>query len=177
MRGTIKANQHGTRAGYAHGCRCHLCLDAKSDYAGYGPWQRLLIKTHGPSGYRRGCRCETCRAANTSAHVSWAKRARSEFQAGHREVEEHGHNGYALGCRCDECRWAKLSYMYPDITRPNSDLCECCKKRGRLVADHDHATGKFRGRLCYSCNTGIGKLGDSIQSLERALEYLEGLPE
>jgi hypothetical protein len=44
----------------------------------------------------------------------------------------------------------------------------------RLCVDHCHDTGLIRGLLCDKCNTGIGKLGDSIEGLQRALKYLEG---
>jgi len=39
--------------------------------------------------------------------------------------------------------------------------------------DHDHVTGKVRGILCGNCNTALGKLGDSIESIERVLSYLK----
>lgn len=39
--------------------------------------------------------------------------------------------------------------------------------------DHDHITGKVRGILCGNCNTALGKLGDSIESIERVLSYLK----
>ncbi len=56
--------------------------------------------------------------------------------------------------------------------------CDCCGSRlkdgpRQNQIDHDHATGKIRGVLCPSCNTGIGKLGDNIEGLRRALAYLE----
>ena len=40
-------------------------------------------------------------------------------------------------------------------------------------ADHNHVTGKFRGLLCGTCNTGLGKFKDSIYLLEKAVEYLK----
>ncbi len=54
----------------------------------------------------------------------------------------------------------------------------CCALCGKTVAynrvstDHDHETGKVRGLLCQGCNTGIGLLGDNIEGLQRAIEYL-----
>jgi len=41
-----------------------------------------------------------------------------------------------------------------------------------LVVDHDHLTGEFRGHICKNCNTGIGKLDDSVEGVMKALLYL-----
>lgn len=62
-------------------------------------------------------------------------------------------------------------------TRKAPKRCESCGKgasgKGRLHIDHCHATGKFRGWLCFKCNAGLGLLGDSPRTLRRALRYLE----
>lgn len=51
--------------------------------------------------------------------------------------------------------------------------CHCCQKvTDDLVVDHCHNSGNFRGWLCRNCNTGIGKLGDTVDSLVTALNYL-----
>lgn len=47
------------------------------------------------------------------------------------------------------------------------------EQKRRLHLDHCHTTGRFRGWLCSPCNTGIGLLGDSIEGVTRALEYLK----
>jgi len=64
----------------------------------------------------------------------------------------------------------------PEPTRKCPKRCECCGGKpngiGRLHLDHDHATGKFRGWICYSCNMGIGLLGDTLDSLRKAVNYL-----
>lgn len=62
--------------------------------------------------------------------------------------------------------------------------CSICKSKESLVVDHDHnccsreTTGRHtcgkcvRGVLCDSCNRGLGLLGDQVEDLERALNYL-----
>lgn len=61
--------------------------------------------------------------------------------------------------------------------------CAICRKPpncGRykgLNVDHDHRSGKIRGLLCWSCNAGLGHLGDDIRGIRRALSYLSrGIP-
>ncbi len=44
----------------------------------------------------------------------------------------------------------------------------------RLAIDHDHNTGQIRGLLCSACNTALGSFKDSVDSLKRAILYLEG---
>lgn len=58
--------------------------------------------------------------------------------------------------------------------RPCPLMCECCGKTNRaLQMDHDHLLGTFRGWICSGCNTSIGKLGDDIAGVQRALDYLQ----
>ena len=57
--------------------------------------------------------------------------------------------------------------------KPDDGRCDCCLKVTRLVYDHDHETGEFRGWLCHGCNTALGKLGDDAKGVRNALEYLE----
>lgn len=63
----------------------------------------------------------------------------------------------------------------PSPSRPEPTTCECCGKADRraLALDHCHETGVFRGWLCSRCNLGLGQLGDTIDSLQRALDYLK----
>lgn len=50
--------------------------------------------------------------------------------------------------------------------------CEICGTHKHLHVDHDHKTGQFRGILCSKHNNGLGFLGDNIEGLEKALDYL-----
>lgn len=53
------------------------------------------------------------------------------------------------------------------------ELCGICKKMMTPpFVDHCHKTGVVRGLLCMKCNTGIGMLNDSVDTLASALSYL-----
>ncbi len=69
-------------------------------------------------------------------------------------------------------RWGSIV-----VERPDTGVCEICggrpqHNRKALDLDHCHKTNKFRGWLCGNCNLGLGKLGDTEELVERALEYL-----
>lgn len=53
--------------------------------------------------------------------------------------------------------------------------CSICRRKAKtLCVDHDHDTGFVRGLLCFRCNQALGFFSDSIQSLERAADYMQG---
>jgi hypothetical protein len=39
--------------------------------------------------------------------------------------------------------------------------------------DHDHQKECFRGWICERCNIGLGKFGDNIEGLTKAIDYLK----
>lgn len=53
----------------------------------------------------------------------------------------------------------------------NQDTLKTSKKK-YLCVDHCHNTGKIRGLLCDKCNRGVGLLGDNVNTLIKAVEYL-----
>lgn len=70
---------------------------------------------------------------------------------------------------------------YEEMVKDQENKCKICGmeetriwkgKPMRLCIDHDHKTGKIRGLLCHSCNTGLGKFCDNTDLLERAIMYL-----
>ena len=53
------------------------------------------------------------------------------------------------------------------------------RKRGKygknqVCLDHDHKTGKVRGYICGDCNASIGRMGENIKVLQRAILWLKG---
>lgn len=73
----------------------------------------------------------------------------------------------------DKKKWLKV--------KPVNEPFECpiCSKRtiagitSKVVLEHDHRSGKVRGWMCDSCNTGIGRFKDDVKLLERAIEFVE----
>ena len=68
---------------------------------------------------------------------------------------------------------------YEALVEKQGGRCACCGAtepgRGhvRWCVDHDHKTGQIRGLLCHRCNAGIGLLGDDLESVMRAVVYLQ----
>jgi hypothetical protein len=55
----------------------------------------------------------------------------------------------------------------------SAGACQICSSTKNLCYDHDHVTMKFRGILCCKCNRAIGQLGDTAESLQKAVDYLK----
>ena len=73
---------------------------------------------------------------------------------------------------------------YDRMYREQDGKCALCKKPEsakdgrsgkirRLAVDHCHETDRVRGLLCYRCNHLIGCLGDTVESVQRVISYME----
>jgi hypothetical protein len=76
---------------------------------------------------------------------------------------------------CKVCHSMNMKHMriLHKMVGPPVPSCEICQRLGRTQLDHVHATAEFRGWLCRECNVGLGKLGDDIAGIRRALAYME----
>lgn len=74
--------------------------------------------------------------------------------------------------------------QYQEMLAAQNGVCSICKQveptehgrtgtQFRLAVDHCHDTGRVRGLLCQRCNRAIGLLGDSVDLLREAINYLE----
>lgn len=66
---------------------------------------------------------------------------------------------------------------YDEFVKGHGNRCAICARgpehqQRRLHVDHDHESGKIRGLLCSSCNTGLGQFQDDPELLEEARKYL-----
>lgn len=58
--------------------------------------------------------------------------------------------------------------------RPKPASCEICgKTQGRIVWDHCHVTGLFRGWICEGCNRTFGVVRDDPSLLRKMADYLD----
>ena len=86
-------------------------------------------------------------------------------------------NGTWRRPECKVC-WIELTKNYRKLRgkHPTPELGSPCQGCGRtdqlLTWDHCHKTTEHRGWLCHNCNTGIGKLGDNLQGVTNAMNYL-----
>lgn len=67
---------------------------------------------------------------------------------------------------------------YQELLQKQNSICPICKRtlidrQNMPHVDHDHTTNKIRGILCGNCNMGLGNFKDNIESLKRAIKYLE----
>lgn len=120
------------------------------------------------AGYKGGCRCIGCtyaiRAYNRRYREANAKKVAEAAKS--RDLDR------LYGIDADALRALKLAQNW---------RCAICReqfpKEGeegkRVHIDHCHRTDRVRGILCARCNSGIGKLGDTVEGLRRALDYLE----
>jgi hypothetical protein len=101
---------------------------------------------------------------------------KSRFSLSNRKATRHGVVTY-YKTRCTDCtnRERNDSRRLNRMFMPPPGLaCECCARMRPLLLDHDHETSQFRGWLCRECNSGLGFLGDNLEGVGRAFQYLGG---
>ncbi len=92
---------------------------------------------------------------------------RKKLYATHREEAAHYSLMYSYGITLKE---------YNKILANQNGVCAICgnpPNDRKLAVDHNHVTGKIRGLLCKACNTTLGNVKDSVEILEKAIEYLK----
>jgi hypothetical protein len=58
--------------------------------------------------------------------------------------------------------------------RERPETCDVCDQKSfRMVFDHCHASGRFRGWLCFGCNVALGHVKDDPKTLRALADYLE----
>lgn len=69
-------------------------------------------------------------------------------------------------------KWGLTPQEHAALYAAQDGRCAICRREARLVLDHCHDTGIWRGLICGLCNTGLGMLSDNLETVERAAAYL-----
>jgi len=64
--------------------------------------------------------------------------------------------------------------QFDEMVKAQNGCCKICEKpQDRVLhVDHCHETGKIRGLLCSTCNTGIGQFKEDPEIMKKAIEYI-----
>jgi hypothetical protein len=110
-----------------------------------------------------------CRKCDKEARVQYREANRERFA----EVARKKQLKFKYGISLED---------YEEMLKKQGGCCAICgttengvhgtRRNWNWSVDHDHVTGKVRGLLCNNCNRGLGMLGDTEDSLEKALKYL-----
>jgi len=132
--------------------------------------------------------CANCKSCTKAYNRSpKAKESRNRFYAKHRVSHSstvkdwnHAHldkvRKWKLRKRC--AKFGITTEAYFAMMESQENRCAICRvdfstRRYAPAIDHCHATQKVRGLLCLNCNSGIGKLQESVQILHQAIAYIE----
>jgi hypothetical protein len=132
-------------------CRCSVCGETKDNI--YFNWYKYRWTSRGGKyRLRVNTYCDVCQKS-TSKELSKIKKTL---------LKDHPKPEY--GDNCDLC--GKPVYEH------RKEVPEGVDGTWGFQCDHDHNTKKFRGWLCKPCNTGLGGIGDNLESIKRAERYL-----
>ena len=74
---------------------------------------------------------------------------------------------------CYQKMWEAQAGLCYICHNPSSQKSNNGKSIKSLAVDHDHITGQVRKLLCGSCNSLLGYANDSIEKLQKCIDYLK----
>lgn len=131
-----------------------------------------------PSDGQPSKRCPNCRMvkvlddfpnnrATKDGKATYCKPCHNERM---REISERLYGGHANFLRIR--RYGIDTETFLGMISDQNGTCALCLKKPAKHLDHDHASGKIRAILCFSCNRGLGKFEDNPIVMRRAVAYL-----
>ena len=131
------------------------------------PWDAFSYRVDAGTRYLRS-KCKKC---SLYAWEKWAE-IHPEYKEKKLESDRKGHKEFKKFHRHGI---TKEQYLL--MLEAQSGMCAVCKKLPKpgasLAIDHNHRTNEVRGLLCKECNRALGLFGDSINTVENALNYLK----
>jgi len=85
---------------------------------------------------------------------------------------DKGYKNVCKKCSNDATKLRKT--LAVDNPKPKDNKCQICgSNENKLVLDHCHDSKRFRGWICNYCNVALGQVKDNIDTLKKAIKYLE----
>lgn len=103
------------------------------------------------------------------ANIDRVRKEDAERQSTRRSADPVGQKR-----RMQEFRRRKREKQEIVAGRSRPVTCELCSEGGKIVFDHCHMTGSFRGWLCDRCNKVLGLIKDSPALAIAMAKYLGG---
>lgn len=101
-------------------------------------------------------KCTECKYPSALKHREYNARWKAKYPGRDQEVKYRHRYGVELS-----------------EIRPKPSRCEACgQDHPKIVLDHCHETGAFRGWLCDPCNVVLGMVKDNPETLDRLAEHL-----
>lgn len=134
---------------YCRGCGLPLSLDSFAPNRGVRP--------------TKDGRQSRCRKCQSELAMKWNREHPDRFKRNARASRLRRKYGLSVE-------------TYDALLLKQEGKCPICLRDldGRLHVDHDHQTGRVRGIVHGHCNTRLGAFGDSVEQLQRAINYLSG---
>lgn len=115
-------------------------------------------------------KCYRCKSCDGVARAKWAEDNPERSRRSNRGRNLKSKYGISLE-------------DYEEMFESQGKSCACCgitenyttgssREGWNFAVDHCHKTGNVRGLLCNQCNRAIGMLGDTVEGLQKAIDYL-----
>ena len=129
--------------------------------------------------------CASCKMATRECRKCLEVKSIFEFQ--YNQTKKSG--AKQRRSECNDCRKGRKTISakgrkefeaeHPRPVVGDTFQCPICQKIFTIRSvrdinlDHDSTNGDIRGWICGSCNTSIGRLGDDISTLARAILWIK----
>jgi hypothetical protein len=146
------------------------------------------VKKYSSEHSYKKCKDKNCKSCSNSLKAGGAGKTDKCFDCGEEKDYEKSsslckrcHNKRSARYITQTYRFKKYGVSRKWYEEEVKNGCAICgvkldayslNKRERGHIDHCHETGKTRGVLCDLCNKGLGHFKDSIENLNKAIEYL-----
>lgn len=152
---------------------------AQCDTETYKVCSKCNSKKHIFQFAAKGSVCKDC---NNEYMRDWNSKNRAKVRA-FQKVWRQKNKGICQNSQLKSMYGITLK-EYNELLKEQNNVCAICgngetakqkglKKKKNLAVDHCHSTNKVRGFLCSRCNTVLGSTNDSIEILEKMIEYLK----